>query len=573
MRFITDQLLRFNTRFGKDHDFSALVGYNQTYYNEESFNASKIGMLDWDLYTLGTGLNLNSINGGEEDYGMQSVFSRVNYAYKSRYLFEANLRYDGSSRFSPESRWGVFPSFSVGWRLNEEPFLKDLGDYVQNVKLRASWGQLGNAASGYYDWQATYNKKNTVIDGIPSTGLVITKQGNNALQWESTTATNIGLEFGLFNNRLFTEIDVYNRQTSGILFSPELYLTSGTVSPATENIAGVRNQGVEVDLSWNDRIGDFTYQIGANFAYNNNLVTKYKGTLDKGWRVDENGNDVYVNNIGQISVGGFGGLIAEGHTIGETNLRKVYSGNGSYSGTGIPDIHAGPKDGMIRTENDLKWVQAMMAAGYTFQPLNAVAKDRIWYGDLLYADSDGDGNYGDADDMDFTGRSSIPKYNFGFNLAGSYKNFDISTVWFGSAGFSLYWKQQGYNSPSIRNGWSVSQQYAENVYRWDPENPTLSNNNQNGSMPRFLDETEGNNGASSTFWEYDGSFLKLRNIQIGYTLPQKLTQKLLIQRLRVYASGENLLTITNYPGIDPEIGANVEYPTLKQYAFGINLTF
>ena len=358
-----------------------------------------------------------------------------------------------------------------------------------------------------------------------------------------------------------------------MIFTPDNFLTGGTIAAATQNIAELTNKGFEITLNWQDKIRNFSYQVRGNFSYNKNVVEKYRGKLIKGWSTDETGNPVFINNFGDVSRSGFGGQILEGHMLGETYLRSLYRGNGSYSGTGTPDINAGPKDGMIRTENDLKWVQAMQAAGYKFSPSNDVSKTGIWYGDLIYADRNEDGTYGDSNDMDFTGNSQLPKYNFGLNLSAAYKGFDLSMVWIGSAGFTRYWSQGGYNSPSLGLGTSVPKEFAENAYRWDPNDPNNPNSKPDGTNPRLTFGTSGVNGVSSEFWEYDASFIKLRNMQIGYTIPSTISRRALMSRVRIYISGENLLTLTDYPGMDPEIGANIAYPLTKQFAFGLNITF
>ena len=205
-------------------------------------------MSDWSLTQLKTATELVSSDSNETDWALISYFGRLNYAFKGRYLFEANVRYDGSSRFAPESRWGVFPSFSAGWRINEEKFMSFAQDYLSNLKIRASWGKLGNNASGNYDWQANYSTNKVVIDSSPTTGLAISKLGNSFLEWESTTTTNVGIDLGFFNNRLTGEFDWYNKMTTGILFTPSIPLSMGKVTGSTENIAEVRNRGVELTL-------------------------------------------------------------------------------------------------------------------------------------------------------------------------------------------------------------------------------------------------------------------------------------------------------------------------------------
>lgn len=573
-RHTADIILKYNKNIGVGHSLNLMFGYNQTYYSEESFSATKKGMTDWGLHVLNTATNLEGITGSKTDWSLRSLFGRANYAYKSKYLFEGNLRYDESSRFGPQNRGGFFPSFSIGWRLMEEDFMQQLYSVADNLKIRASWGKLGNNQLGNYDWQAGYGKTNVVLDGVPTTALIMNKYSNPSLHWESVVTSDIGLDLDVLKNRLSLEFDYYHKHTTGMILTPDNFLTSGTISAATQNAAELINMGVELSLKWKDKIKDFKYEIGGTFAYNTNMVTKYRGKLEKGWSVDEDGNEVFTNNIGDVSRSGFGGLILEGHMLGETYLLPLYRGNGNYNPENEElDINAGPIDGMIRTENDLKWVQAMQAAGYRFSPSNVVGQTNLYYGDLIYADSNEDKIYGDSNDMEFTGRSRIPKYNFGFNLAASYKGFDFYSLWSGSADFYYYWNQMGYNSPETKNGFSINKLYAENAYRWDPNDPDSEKNNQYGTMPRLSDETKGVNGASSEFWEYNASFLKLKNVQFGYTIPTKYSKRILIEKLRVYVSGENLLTFTQYPGLDPEIGANVGYPLTKRYALGLNITF
>lgn len=565
-------LARYNTTIAKDHDINVLAGFTTSYYNESSFNVTRKGMADWSLTQLSTATELTSSGSSETDWSLVSYFGRLNYAFKGRYLFEANVRYDGSSRFAPESRWGVFPSFSAGWRVNEEKFMRFAQDYLSNLKIRASWGKLGNNASGNYDWQANYTTNKVVLDATPTTGLAISKLGNSLLEWETTTTTNVGLDFGFFGNRLTGEVEWYNKMTSGILFTPAIPLSMGRVSGSTENIAKVRNRGIELTLGWQDHIKDFTYKIGGNFSFNRNKVIKYKGKLEKHWEYDEAGNPVkFVSNYGDVAQSGFGGVIVEGRMLGEMYLRQLYHGDGSYT-EGKPDINAGPKDGMIRTESDMAWVKAMIADGYKFNGVSKVSKDQLWYGDLIYADSNGDGNYGDTHDLNFTGTSIQPKYNFGLNLSAAYKGFDFYMLWAGSAGFDLYWNHAQYNGTQTKYGYGISERVADNHYFYDPENPSDSRTNINAKFPRLTDQTQRDNATGSVFWKYKGDYVKLKNVQLGYTVPVKYTKKIMVEKLRFYLSGENLLTITDYPGLDPEMGTSITYPLTRQFAFGIQLS-
>lgn len=575
-RYNTDLIARYNTVYKEDHEIGGLVGFSSSSYFSNGFSTQKKGATSWTLHDLDTFSELvNSSSSAAAQWGLTSLFGRVNYAYKSRYLLEANVRYDGSSRFASQGRWGVFPSFSGAWRILEEDFMENVRPVMSNLKLRASWGKTGNNQVGNYAWQGLYNTKNVVTDGSPTVGLIQTQTGNSALRWESTTSSNIGFDYGFFDNKLTGEIDAYQNITDGILFIPAQQPVKGNITGATENIAVVQNRGAELTLGWRDKIGkDFHYHLNGNVSFSRSIVTKYKGELQKYWEYDEDGNKVkYINNQSDVATGGFGGLIVEGHTLGETNYRKMYRGTGSGFDGDLLDLNAGPVDGMIRTESDMEWVKAMLAAGFTFDGKNRVSKDQLWYGDFLYADSNEDGNYGDSNDMNLSGRSSQPKFYFGFNTGFSWKGVDFSMQWAGAAGFYLLWNTSYYNNTQVSNGHGITQRIANDHYFYDPENPDDPRTNINGTYPRITLGTSNGNSVTSQWYEYKGDYLKMKNMQIGYTLPSAITEKIFIERVRIYGSGENLLTITSYPGLDPEIGTNIGYPLMRQFAIGAQITF
>ena len=569
-----DNVLRYNTTFGRDHDFGALVGYNQFYFRYYDFSASKRGLIDYSTTTLGSaGETSNTAGGQEYDRALRSFFGRVNYAYQSKYLLEANIRYDGSSKFSPESRWGVFPSFSAGWRLSEEPFMQGINGKIQNLKLRASWGKLGNNASGDYDYQATYGKVPYSFNNIATTGLVQAKYANPLLRWESTTLTDIGLEGNLFKGRMNVELDLYHKLTDGILTTPPIFLTAGTKAAPTQNTATVLNKGIELTLGWRDKIGQFDFSVSGNIAYNLNRVTNYRGALSEGYTTDAAGNKVYNSNIGQVSSGG-DTRVVEGHGISEYYLLDVYRGDGSHTNTdGTPNINGGPTDGMIRSPEDLAWVQAMIAKGYKFQPVGTVGKGQLYYGDLIYADLNGDGIYGNNFDKTFTGANANPKYIMGLTLSAAWKGFDFSMLWAGSVGMQYLFNQLGLNNTRTILGAAMGTRVANDHYYYNDANPSDPANNINGSFPRLKNGSDSQTNIPSANWLYNASYVKLKNIQIGYTIPTTLGSRVGLSRARVFVSGENILTLTSYPGLDPEVGPNLVYPTMKQYAVGLNLTF
>lgn len=569
---IIDQVLRYNREFA-NLDFGALVGYNQQYFNQYNFDASKQGLTHPDLTTLNSGTTMTGINGEETDYGLKSVFGRANVSFKKRYLAEAVFRYDGSSRFGSASRWGFFPAFSAGWKLLEEDFMKPVSEVLDDLRLRASWGRTGNNAAGNYDHLPAYGTVNYSFNNVAVKGLAQTKTGNPNLRWETTTTSNIGISGLALNRRLSFEIDAYRGFTDGILFAPNVPVVVGTASPATMNIAEVTKRGVELSLGFQDHIGELRYSISGNFAYNTNRVEKYKGGLNEGFVNDAAGNGVYQSNLGTVSTGGTERIL-EGHRINELYLYPVYNGTGKYVlADGLLDVNGGPKDGMVRTTQDLDWVRSMIDAGYRFQPADGVDPTKIWYGDLIYADRNGDGIYGNVYDQEFTKKRTTPSINYGLNFNMSYRAFDLSMIWSGAAGMHYYWNTIYLNQSIVAQGKSIPSLVADNHYYYNELNPSDPNNNLNAYYPRLKGVTDAQNGRASNYYLYNAAFAKLRNLQLGYTVPNRLTSKISVSRLRVYLAGENLLTLTKFPGLDPEIGPNPNYPTMRQYSLGLNVTF
>ena len=567
-------ILNYNQSVRK-HDISAMVGYEMIHFQYRDFSSTKLGMQDPSVGDLNAVATPYSSGGYGTEYAARSFFGRVNYAYDGRYLFEANLRVDGSSRFAPEYRWGFFPSFSAGWRISEEPWLKSTGK-VDNLKLRLSWGQLGNNSIGNYDWQSTYGTANYVFGNDTMTnGIAITAIKNYALTWETTSVANLGMDFGFLSNRLTGTVDIYNKRTDGILYTPSMYMVMGNAGAPKQNIAEVTNRGIEFELGWKDQIGkDFYYNVSANVSYNKNWVSKYKGRLQEGWETDPvSGERVWKSNLGDVSTGGTNRVI-EGHMINEFYMMDAYKGSGRYwNSDGSPDVNGGPIDGMIRTTDDMAWLKAMIEEGYTFYPQQVIGKDKIWYGDYIYADRNGDGIYGNSYDSAFQNRSTTPKVNYGIQASLGWKGIDFSMSWAGAAGFSIYYYRQASNSANTIYGDAIPQSFVDDRYFFDPKNPDDPRTNISSKNPRLVNLTSSQTSETSSLHLYKGDYLKLKNLTIGYTLPQNLTERIKIRKLRVYATGENLFAITQFPGLDPEMRASAGYSTMRQYAIGLNVTF
>ena len=562
--------------FGK-HDVTAMVGFEAYNVNDQSFASTKTGFENDVLDELDNVLEATSITGSQSDYAAASVFGRVTYAYDNRYLAEVNLRYDGSSRFSRQSRWGLFPSFSLGWRISEEGFMADTG--VDNLKLRVSWGQLGNNSIGNYDYLSTYASGYSYPFGNKLASGAVSTLSNDLLEWETTTSFDAGVELGVFDNRLTFEADYYDKLTDGILYKAPVYATIGNKSAPYQNLCGVSNRGFEVTLGWRDQIKDFHYGISANFTRNWNRVTKYNGRLKAGWVTDENGVRTYTTNIGDVStVVDAARRTIEGKMINEYILVDVYHGTGEYffaDGSVNPD--GGPVDGMIRTPEDMAWLEAMVAAGNTFLPNQNIAKDGIWYGDYIYEDANGNGVYGDSNDYTFQGVSQTPKYYYGFNIELGWKGIDFSARFTGAGGGARYWRYVGYNAYSTDPKFTLPYEIAYDHYFYDPDNPDDPRTNLTSKHGRLtMNYGSEQNGANiySTLFLYKTDYLKLKNVTIGYTFPEKWMRKAHIGSIRIFLTGDNLFTITDYPGIDPEFTDNMNYyANLRQYTIGLNIKF
>ncbi|WP_018629061.1 SusC/RagA family TonB-linked outer membrane protein [Niabella aurantiaca] len=586
--YTADLLLRYNRSFGK-HDIGGLLGYEQYRAENSGFSATKKGLLDWSITDITSGAVMESIGGSaKEEYAMLSYFGRLNYAYDSKYLFEANLRSDASSKFAPGHRSGLFPSFSAGWVVSNEPFF--VSNTINYLKLRASYGTVGNTVSGNYDWQTLYQKVNSVFNEQVANGVIQQTIQNLALSWEKLTTYNLGLEARFLQHRLSTELDLYYRHTSDILTPAIIYLTMGNIGAPMSNTASLGNKGIELTLGWHDRVGEFKYGVNANVSYNDNKVTKFKGSL--AYQQDASTLDTWGNptwrytNLADVSTGGDTRRV-EGHMIDEWFLRRPYAGNGMYTNAdGTVNPNGGPKDGMIRTKADLEWVKSMIAAGYSFNN-NTVGSGaaNIWYGQKLMADVNGDGKYGNDDDREFTGKSSVPKWIFGLNLTAAWKGLDLNMLWAGRLGSYHYINDRGANGSILANtgdqvpadAWSKYYFYDAVKANTDYDNydpATDPNANINGKYPRLLSASS--IMTSNTFYLYNTSYLKLKSLQIGYTLPSKWLNGARISDLRVFASGENLLTFKNkdFEGVDPELGSSlIVYPIARLFSAGLSLTF
>lgn len=529
-RFFGDVVARYESRFANDRlGLNAMIGASQERYYTHNFSASKYDLIDLSLNVMNAAIGDASASGSSAEWAMRSFFGRVNLDWENKYLLELNLRADQSSRFLSNKRTGYFPSASVAWRLEQEPFMANMVEKgLSNLKLRLSYGSLGNNSVGNYDALATYANRpssgtayNYVLNNALVLGLAQARLANPELTWESTYMTNVGIDFGFLNNRLTGTVDYFHKRTKDILINLPAPIVHGTATIPKQNSATVTNQGVELTLGWQDKVGDFSYGVSGNFTYVKNIVNKYKGT-DKGGMTISGAN-----------------VIWEGHPINSQYLLQV--------------------DRIIQTDADLAIVQDMLAKNpNAFDAFGTPEK-----GDFLYKDVDGNGII-DLNDRDIVSDGPNPKFQFGLNLNAAWKGIDFSILFQGQAGAEIYWQNDLVNTSSVRHGYQLNKEVCDG--RW-------YEGRTDATYPRLLEFQDERNTQLSDFYLENLSFLKIRNIQLGYTLPKAWTNKLTLDRIRVYASMENFFTFTSFRGFDPELGADLSYPAMKNMVVGINVTF
>jgi TonB-linked SusC/RagA family outer membrane protein len=498
-----------------DHAVGALLGYEQIAHDWDEVGASREAFYNNELREINTGDASRDDNWGRsEAWRLRSGFGRLNYNWKNRYLLEANARYDGSSRFARGNEYGFFPSFSAGWRISEEPFMEPLG-FISDLKLRASWGRLGNQdiRDGnrpllYPYWSTISLGQNYNFDGQLVNGAAPLRLANEDVSWETTEMANLGLDAEFFDGRLAFTGDIYQKNTDGILLTLPIPTVIGLQAPV-QNAGEVRNTGWETSLTWRDVAGELNYSLGFNLADVRNEI---------------------------VSLAGTGPYISEVHVIRE--------------GSPIGALYALEALGMFQTKEEV--------ANHARQhPLTGP-------GDLKYKDQNGDGIINN-DDKIVVG-SDLPRYTLGSNLTASYKGFDASVF------FQGVLKVDAYIFGALTEG-PIWENYTVESWldHWTPETP-------DAKMPKPTLRLSVNTGpfARNSFWVRDASYIKLKNAQLGYSLPRSLTERLGVDQLRIYASGANLLTFTNLDfALDPEFpsGRATVYPQTRTVSIGTNVTF
>jgi TonB-linked SusC/RagA family outer membrane protein len=524
-----DALLNYDKSFGK-HNIKGLLGWHTEKYNYKYQKAVRKKFPNNELTDMNAGdASTQSNEGYSAELAMISWFARVNYDFAGKYLLEANIRSDASSRFAEGHRWGYFPSFSGAWRISEEAFMEGVRDsWLSSLKIRASWGQLGNqdALSGtnndYYPALNTYNLDSKyAFGGSLNSGYYQRKYRLETISWEKASTWGIGVDFTLFN-KLNGSIDYYNRKTTDIIMDvtvPEEF----ALDAYKDNVGSMRNSGVEINLSYNTQIGQVDFGIAGNFSYNKNKILDLGGG-DPDKYLDASGGYNQRNKVGEAM-----------------NSYFIYRA-----------------DGFFNSQEE--------ADAYTEKYGNPFGK-KFKAGDLRYVDTNKDGKL-TAEDREYCG-SSDPKITYGFNINAGWKGFDLSLMFNGAAGVKRLF--DGYE---VYGNFSGDAAHPSTIWRdaWTPEN-------HNASMPRIFYDTNSpssSRSVQSDFWLQNTSYLRLKNLQLGYTLPKKWLNAVGVDNIRIYYSVENLLTFDNMKiNIDPEATSQrlSSYPLLRTHAFGINIAF
>lgn len=498
---------------------SVFAGMSQEYNKYDTDYYIKYDLVDPSLGAINAGMTNGSITGNYNEWAMRSYFGRINLNWDDRYLIEANLRADGSSKFAPGKRWGYFPSVSAAWRISQEKFMAASSSWLNQLKLRASYGSLGNnATTSYYMYQSLFATANYILNGNITGGLAQTVLANPELTWEKTYMTNIGLDFAMFNSRFSGTIDIYNKNTKGILISLPAPLEHGTSTVPNQNAGEVNNKGFEFDLRWNDRIGKVSYNVGVNMGFVNNKVTRFQGDV--------------------------------------SSINGVYK---TQEGKPINQLYVITVDRIVRDQSDLDYVQSLVDRN----PDYFATYQRPELGDFLYRDANGDGKL-DTNDRVEIGHGNVPRITYGANLGASWNNFDFSVLFQGVADYKVYYNNQAFRFVTVM-GQSLIKDITDNS--WTPENP------YNSKYPLLRNNANGKNNIASDAFVHNAAYFRCKNIQLGYTIPRDVTRKFFVENLKVYASIDNLFTITDFPGLDPEVGANVGYPSVRQYSIGLNISF
>lgn len=532
MKWMWNAVATYNLEIGK-HRGDVMVGMELNREDDEWFSGYKedFSILNPDFMWPDAGVGTALAYGSGEGYSLVSFFGKLNYTYDEKYLFSLTVRHDGSSRFGKNNRYATFPSFSLGWRISRENFMKNL-KWLDDLKIRASWGQTGNQEisniarytiyvpnygvneSGGQSYGTSYDIAGTNGGSILQSGFKRNQIGNDDIKWETTTQTNIGLDFSVLRQTLYGSFDWYYKKTTDILVQMAGIAAMGEGSSQWVNAGEMENRGFELNLGYRNQTSfGLKYDISANISSYRNKITALPATV---------------------------------------------AANGTFGGNGVKSVVGHPNgaqvgyvaDGIFKSQEEVD---------------NHATQEGAAPGRIRWRDLDGNGVINEADQKWIY--DPVPDFSYGLNIYLEYKNFDFTMFWQGVQGADIIsdlkketdlWS--GLNIGFLNKGKRV-------LDAWTPQNP-------NSTIPALSRDDVNNEKRVSTYFVEDGSFLKLRNIQLGYNLPEKVTKKLKMERLRFYLSAQNVLTIKSkdFTGVDPE-NPNFGYPIPLNVTFGINVSF
>jgi TonB-dependent starch-binding outer membrane protein SusC len=554
-KLISTFTLNYNKIVGQNA-FKLLLGYEARKENDARLDYSNIDPLIPNPQNSNLVKNAANASSNFEQGGIGnrilSQFGRVEYAYAGKYLLTANIRRDGiATKFGPNNRFGIFPGISAGWKISDENFMRDL-PVISALKLRGSYGVLGNSNIPNFLFNSAYEQGYSAdigLGGIRQTSIgIATKLANPDIQWEEVATANIGIDGALFKNKLFFNLDYYNRQTNKMLYGLAIAPSAGLGSEVKANIGQMSNSGLEINLEWRNKSGDFSYSIGANGAFNSNKLISLNPELGKR----------FLTN---------GGIAVEHYEDLDASRSEPGQPLGQFYGYNVLGIY----------QNNASATEKRPVIAYKD---NYVPRA----GDLIYQDLNGDGKI-DDDDRTFIG-NPWPKLSYGINLNVAYKGFDLRIFFSGIYGNQIYNAYESFEHTFFSDYTATSKIFQTSGFA----------GNGVTNVPRIgkIDDLDNNGNWSSvsSYHVQDGSYLRLKNIQFGYTLPSSILNTLKIKSARVYVMADNLLTLTGYKGINPEVGrprddeennraflelgidaSNRRYPMSKLMSFGLNLEF
>lgn len=534
---VWENTLTYNNRFA-DHSFTGLLGYTEELYSAKFLNAARQGTANNDpsLQVLNAATGAISLSGNKTNYALKSYFARVNYSYADRYLLTATVRRDGSSKFAMGKQWGTFPSISTGWKISSEKFFKHSGlnSHINIMKLRAGWGQIGNQSmpggtnNPYLSLVEGNNNYRYVFGNALANGNYLTSLGTPSITWETSQQSNIGLDLGFFKSKLTISADYFVKNTKNMLLQVQLPSYSGFPSIPYTNAGEIQNKGFEITAAYQGNAGKFTYGVSVNASQFTNKV---------------------------LSLGS-----GDNPIIG-TDFTSTLTINKTAVGRSVGELFGYVTDGIFQNMND---VNAYSKNGTKIQP-NALP------GDFRYKDINGDGVINSAD-QSYIG-NPLPKLLYGFNINLGYKNFDLAALFQGSYGNKLFNLNKYYRG-TLNGTYNGDLKNYEAAWRGDGTSNT---------QPIMSTVDRNQNFRVSDWYVEDGSYVRLKNLQIGYNIPQSWLKRAGLSSSRIYVGGTDLFTITKYTGIDPEAGLAASplaggrefssYPKMKRFSVGLNLTF